>query len=303
MNLDKTYPFVSIIIPVYNDLKRLTLCLDALNNQTYPPDRYEIIVVDNGSTPPVASQQTTAADNVCVVTETKPGSFAARNTGAQVAQGTILAFTDSDCIPASNWIERGVFYLQETPSVGLIGGRVDVFVQDKHNLTPAELYDLVTAFPQQKYVETMHFSVTANMFTFKTVFETVGPFNENIKSGGDLEWGQRSFAHGYPQLYADDVVIRHPARKQFAQIRKKAKRIAGGFYDKKKDSRSTTKLVLGTLWAFAPPVRAWQEALANMTDGYSFWAKCKVSYLVFIINYTMAFERVRLAFGGSSEKV
>lgn len=302
MNLDETHPFVSIIIPVYNDLKRLGFCLDALNNQTYPQERYEIIVVDNGSTPPVASQLT-AAGNVVVVTEAKPGSFAARNTGAQAAQGAILAFTDSDCIPSPTWVERGAFRLQANKSLGLIGGRVDVFAQDNQNLTSAELYDVVTAFPQQKYVETMHFSVTANMFTFKAVFDTVGPFNEQIKSGGDLEWGQRVYAHGYQQLYADDVVIRHPARENFAQIRKKAKRIAGGFYDKKKESRSFAKLVLGTIWAFAPPVKAWQEALANMTDGYSLWAKCKVSYLVFIINYTMAFERVRLALGGSSEKV
>jgi len=42
-------PFVSVIIPVYNDNSRLQTCLDALGHQTYPSDRLEVIVVDNGS--------------------------------------------------------------------------------------------------------------------------------------------------------------------------------------------------------------------------------------------------------------
>ena len=44
-----TQPFVSIMIPVYNDRDRLTLCLAALEHQTYPKDQYEVIVIDNGS--------------------------------------------------------------------------------------------------------------------------------------------------------------------------------------------------------------------------------------------------------------
>ncbi|MEO1520488.1 MAG: glycosyltransferase family A protein, partial [Cyanobacteria bacterium J06633_2] len=42
-------PFVSVIIPVFNDSARLFRCLKALEKQTYPSDRHEIIVIDNGS--------------------------------------------------------------------------------------------------------------------------------------------------------------------------------------------------------------------------------------------------------------
>ncbi len=51
INLERktSYPFVSIIIPVFNDAKRLQTCLAALESQTYPSSCYEIVVVDNGS--------------------------------------------------------------------------------------------------------------------------------------------------------------------------------------------------------------------------------------------------------------
>ena len=46
---DISTSFVSVIIPVYNDTERLKRCLGALENQTYPKNLYEVVVVDNGS--------------------------------------------------------------------------------------------------------------------------------------------------------------------------------------------------------------------------------------------------------------
>ena len=103
----KLRSLVSVIIPVYNDAERLKLCLDALARQTYPGDRYEVIVVDNGS------QQdpelvTSRYEQVTLAHEACRGSYAARNTGLALARGDVLAFTNSDCIPAADWIEHGV---------------------------------------------------------------------------------------------------------------------------------------------------------------------------------------------------
>ena len=52
---DSNFPFVSVIIPVYNDFLRLRICLKALENQSYPKDLFEIIAVDNGSDEDVGS--------------------------------------------------------------------------------------------------------------------------------------------------------------------------------------------------------------------------------------------------------
>jgi len=101
---DQNYPFVSVIIPTYRDWNRLKLCVNALKNQTYPKNRFEAIVVNNDPADPCP--YCPLPDNFVLTTEGKPGSYAARNAGIKIAKGDILAFTDSDCIPYSDWIEQ-----------------------------------------------------------------------------------------------------------------------------------------------------------------------------------------------------
>ena len=96
-------PFVSVIVPVYNDGQRIGKCIEALLIQTYPQAHFEIIIVDNGSN-----------DNTRSVIEEHPvkllvedriqSSYAARNKGIKNAKGEVIAFTDADCIPAPDWI-------------------------------------------------------------------------------------------------------------------------------------------------------------------------------------------------------
>src|ERR1041384_5139232 len=96
------YSFVSVIVPVWNDAERLGHCLHALEKQTYPAESYEVIVVDNGSTDSVACL-VAAYGRARLVSEQRPGSYAARNTGLNLARGQVIAFTDADCLPAPDW--------------------------------------------------------------------------------------------------------------------------------------------------------------------------------------------------------
>lgn len=98
--------FVSVIIPVLNDSERLKLCLEALEHQTYPKKLYEVIVVDNGSDQSIGSV-VSKFTQATATAESHPGSYVARNKGILIAQGDIIAFTDADCIPALDWIEKG----------------------------------------------------------------------------------------------------------------------------------------------------------------------------------------------------
>ena len=85
--------------------------MNALTKQTYPKNRFEVIVVNNDPADPCPCIP--LPDNFVLTTEGKPGSYAARNAGIKIAKGEILAFTDSDCIPHSNWIEQAVNILLE----------------------------------------------------------------------------------------------------------------------------------------------------------------------------------------------
>src|SRR5690606_20439025 len=170
-------PYVSVIIPVYNDPARLRLCLEALDRQSYPADRYEVLVVDNGSEPPVRdvlAEVLARRPHVRLLEEARPGSYAARNLGISEARGDILAFTDSDCIPEARWIEEGVRALRNLPDGGLVGGRIEVFAADPARPRAVELYEMAVAFDQRKNIEVRRFAVTANAFTTRGVVERIG---------------------------------------------------------------------------------------------------------------------------------
>ena len=99
-------PFVSVIIPTFHDWNRLQSVIDALKKQTYPKDHLEVIIINND--PEDSPPELDLPDNFRIISESKPGSYAARNKGISAAKGEILAFTDSDCIPYPDWIEQAV---------------------------------------------------------------------------------------------------------------------------------------------------------------------------------------------------
>jgi len=220
-------PFVAVVIPVFDDVERLAACLAALQRQTYPGERYEVVVVDNGSRQDVAGA-CRAFTMVRCISEPRPGSYAARNTGIARSDADILAFTDSDCLPHRDWLENAVTRLTATRACDILGGNVVVFSKDSSNPTAAELYEAAFAFPQRQRIEASHWSVTANLFVRRSVIEAVGPFDADLRSGGDAEWCQRAHAAGHCIEYAEDVRVDHPARSSLKELLTKARRVAGG---------------------------------------------------------------------------
>ncbi|HEY7510612.1 MAG TPA: glycosyltransferase [Vicinamibacteria bacterium] len=223
-------PFVSVIVPVFHDEPALRRCLRALAAQSYPPALYEVVVVDNGGNPQI-ERIARRFRRVTVVREPAAGAYAARNRGAAVARGEVLAFTDADCIPDRAWLERAVRALDGAPRCGLVAGRIDLFARDPRRPRPSELYETAAAFRQKDYVERWRFGATANLMTRRDVFETVGGFDGRLRSLGDREWGRRVFQAGYDLVYADDAVVRHPARASLFDLWRRAARTAGGFFD------------------------------------------------------------------------
>jgi GT2 family glycosyltransferase len=197
-----------------------------LEGQTYPDDQYEVIVVDNASEEDIDSVVTSFA---CArtVTEEQRGSYAARNRGIQEAQGEIIAFTDADCMPSATWIEEGVKCLVEK-ECGVVGGRIEFSFQTPNRPNPVELFDSSHYLDQKKYVRHEHFAATANAFTWRRLFDKVGPFNEALRSGGDTEWGRRVWRQGYKICYADAARVEHPARHTYKALREKKLRILEG---------------------------------------------------------------------------
>ncbi len=304
MNTAKT-PFVSVIIPVYNDAERLQACLEVLEQQTYPQTAFEVVVVDNGS----QENMQTVVDQfqqAVMFTELQTGSYAARNKGISVSQGEIIAFTDSDCIPANDWIAQGVANLFKSPDCGLIAGKINMFFRNPERLTAVELYEKMFAFDQKTNVSKKKFGVTANLFTSRSVFEKVGLFNATLKSGGDMEWGNRVFAAGLDLSYANNVCVEHPARHTLKQLYNKRVRILGGLstmnrefsYSFQEAATDLKNIAVYTFWLM-------RCFISNRPPSDKFEnARQKLQYL-FVLPYVRVitvFEKLRLQMGGKTRR-
>jgi len=205
---------VSVVIPHYNDLAGLDLCLDDLARQTYPI--HEIIVADNNS--PAGPEAVAAAvrGRARLVTVLDKGAGPARNGGVRAATGEVLAFIDSDCRPEPDWIRGGVAALADWD---LVGGQVKVLVADSSAMTPTEAFEMVFAFNNARYVETLGFTVSANLFCPRTLFDDVGGFGVGVSE--DVDWCRRAVARGYRLGYAAGAAVGHPARRTWPELIRK----------------------------------------------------------------------------------
>jgi GT2 family glycosyltransferase len=212
--------FVSVIVHHLNDLTGLDACLSRLAAQTYPAEATLIIVSDNGSTCGSDAVRQVINGRAILVEAPEKGAGPARNAGIMAAKGSLLAFTDSDCVPANDWLAEG---LKALSTCDFVGGRMEVLVDDPAHMTPVEAFERVFAFDNEAYVSKKNFTVTANLFAYRKIFDDCGGFKTGVSE--DLEWSRRAIAGGYRLGYADSAVIGHPARRTWSQLRAKWARL------------------------------------------------------------------------------
>jgi glycosyltransferase involved in cell wall biosynthesis len=213
-------PFVSVIVPHYDDLAALSKCLDDLGRQSWPRSHFEIIVADNRSPQGGEAVAAVIAGRARLVSVEERGAGPARNGGAAVAKGTILAFTDSDCRPAPGWLAAGVLALA---TFDIVGGRVRVLVDDPHRMTSAEAFEAVFAFNNEAYVTKKRFTGSGNLFCPRVVFQAVGGFKVGLAE--DVEWSHRAVSAGYRLGYAAAAEVGHPARRTWPDLKSKARKV------------------------------------------------------------------------------
>lgn len=227
-----THPSVSVVVPVYNDVAALRRCLSALAQQDYPAEAIQVLVVDNASTDDVSAAMP-SDPRFHLLHEARRGSYAARNTGVQRATGEVLAFTDSDCVPRPDWLTRGVDALRTPPRPDAVGGAIELFFpHGSQPRTGPEHFEVRHEFQQRKYIEEWSFAATANVFVSREVFDRVGPFDPELQSGGDTDWGNRLVGGGGRLVFAPDVVVGHPARSSWRELGRKSVRVAHGIADR-----------------------------------------------------------------------
>ena len=292
--------FVSIIIPTYKDWDRLSLCLNSLNEQSYSHDLFEIIVVNNYTADKIPKGYF-IPDNCKVIVEEKPGSYAARNTGIARSSGSIIGFTDSDCIADRDWIANGVRFLESNNDCDRIAGRINLYYHSK-KLTEAELYEKIYAFNQDIYVSQDGTGVTGNLFSYKHVFDRVGLFKEDLLSGGDYEWSIRARDAGYKIKYAENAIINHPARRNISELITKAKRVGGGQAGFEQPSgKSRFKSIVKFIYDLRPPVKS-IGLIKKKGKDLRITEKILVFYIRYYLSIITAREKFMVNLGKSAQR-
>jgi len=216
----RTTPRISVVIPHYQDLDGLANCLARLERQTFPRTDFEIVVADNASPVGEAAVAAVIDGRARLVVCAERGAGPARNAGVAASSGEILAFTDSDCLPEPGWLEGGAAALERCD---FVGGRMEVTVADPARMAATEAFETVFAFDNEKYVRTMGFTVTANLFCARKVFDAVGGFRVGVSE--DKDWSHRARDAGYRIGYAADAVVGHPARRTWDDLQRKWRRL------------------------------------------------------------------------------
>ncbi|HEY9890020.1 MAG TPA: glycosyltransferase [Candidatus Obscuribacterales bacterium] len=205
-------PQFSIIIPTYNRPDRLTHCLQSLTQLDYPRDRFEVIVVDDGSATPLDAvvQPFESVLTLRLLRQTNGGPASARNRGAAAAQGDYLVFTDDDCQPHGGWLTALAAAIAQAPDA-LIGGHTcNALPHNPYSTASQLLIDYLYSYYNEARGAATFFA--SNNFAMpRDRYQKIGGFDTDfpLAAGEDREFCDRWRHYGYPLYYAPAAEIDH----------------------------------------------------------------------------------------------
>jgi glycosyltransferase involved in cell wall biosynthesis len=208
---------VTVVIPTYDRETRLAFALEALAEQTLARDRFEVIVVRAPNKAPQRRRGSASPsglrDRSGLLTEAPPdlevtflrgevaGPAAQRNVGWRAARGRLVAFTDDDCRPAADWLER--LLAAEPAGETILQGRTIADPDERH---------LLLGFARSMEVERFDpWAPTCNIAYPRALLERVDGFDESFADawGEDTDLALRAIAAGAEQHFIEDAVVRH----------------------------------------------------------------------------------------------
>ncbi|MBI5789559.1 MAG: glycosyltransferase [Candidatus Schekmanbacteria bacterium] len=197
---------LSIIVPAYNAEKTIRQCLNALVAQAYPADLYEIIVVDDGSRDRTKAIVQEYA--VRYIRQENQGPAAARNKGANAARGEIILFTDSDCVPDTDWINQMLIPF-EKPEIVAVKGAYKT--RQKSIVARFAQIEFEERFEMLEKAESIDMVDTYSAGFRKELFLKIGGFDTSFPEANneDTELSYRISNLGYKMAFNSQAKVYH----------------------------------------------------------------------------------------------
>ena len=214
---------ISIIIPTFNGASRIGNCLDALLKQTTGRD-VDILVVNDGSTDNTA-EVVGGYSGVRLINQRNAGPAAARNRGALEARGTLLLFTDDDCVPMAGWLNAMIEPFDDPEVVGAKGiyrtrqKRLAArFVQIEYE----DRYRLMAHLDCIDFIDTYSAAFRRDRFLEMAGYDTSFP----VACAEDVELSYRMSAEGWKMKFAPAAIVYHTHPDTLMQYLKKKYKFA-----------------------------------------------------------------------------
>jgi glycosyltransferase involved in cell wall biosynthesis len=204
---------VSIIIPALNEEKMIERCLESLAQLDFPRDRFEVILVDNGSIDRTVAIAKSFEDRVKLTILKKTGVriSALRNLGAREARGSILAFLDADCLAPRDWLDR-IVELTPPQAAGIVGA---------HYLLPEDSSLVGRTWHRYqeagKSGEVSHVPA-GDLIMRREDFLRLGGFDETIQTNEDYELCERVRAAGMNVRAFPEIGVVHLGTAQSLRV-------------------------------------------------------------------------------------
>ena len=201
---------ISVVIPAFNEEQLIATCIEAVKNQTFPREQYEILVIDNNSTDKTA--EIAGKLGVTVIPYKENQGFAVtKQFGTSKAKGDIIAYTDADSIPDKQWLTT-IERLMQNKKLVYVGGTI----LSTGNMLINSLFILYDFFARANQIFGISLIWSPNMAVRRDAFVQVGGFNTALKTCEDWEFTlriQKKFGIR-SALYTSALQVKTSPRKQ-----------------------------------------------------------------------------------------
>ena len=200
-------PEISVVVPSHDRSLRLRWLLNALEEQSLPRERWEVIVAHDSTgseTDRLLEEHPLARSGTLRVVRQPPGSAppgANRNTGWRKASAPVIAFTDDDCRPPPGWLARALELAHAHPTAVIQGATVPDPLESA--MLRAPHWHTQHIVPPTPYVE------ACNILYPRDLLERVGGFDEELHTGEDTDLFIRARAAGATLVPARDLLTYH----------------------------------------------------------------------------------------------
>lgn len=214
---------ISIIVPIYNQHEITEECLRAVLDNT---QNCEIILVDNGSEPPIKPPFSGFTEIMVIRNEENKGFPVAVNQGIRAAKGDVIVLLNNDCIVTPGWADRLINHLEDYAIIGPMtnycAGKQQVSLPTYQSIEGLNKEASANAEANAGESEEVNWVIGFCMAFRKELYNELGEFDESLWpcSGEEIDFCLRARQAGHKVGIAHDVYVHHEGSKTFNEMEK-----------------------------------------------------------------------------------